>query len=93
MCFQAEAGRSRSKDTDRPPASIRAPELAKKYGFNFGTGVVPGSLAEYYAYGKGQPPNPVIAAHSPSSAARAASTAASTSSGPASGIRAHGRPV
>lgn len=62
MCIAGEGGRGPSRDTDRPPASMRAPTLSKKYGFNFGTGVVPGYLAEYYAYGKGQPPNPVIAA-------------------------------
>ncbi|MBX3230181.1 MAG: sphingosine kinase [Labilithrix sp.] len=60
MCLEAERGTNRG--SDRPPASMRAPALAKKYGFNFGTGVVPGYLAEYYAYGKGQPPNPLIAA-------------------------------
>ena len=36
------------------------PPLPAKYGFLFGTGVVYGFLAEYYA--GGQPPNPVVAA-------------------------------
>jgi len=45
--------------TDSKPASMRAPPLAEKYGFVFGTGVVCGYLAEYYAGGN---PNPVVAA-------------------------------
>jgi diacylglycerol kinase family enzyme len=44
---------------DTAPASMRAPPLAEKYGFVFGTGVVCGYLAEYYAGGD---PNPVVAA-------------------------------
>ena len=46
-------------DADAAPASIKAPPLVEKYGFVFGTGVVCGYLAEYYAGGK---PNPVVAA-------------------------------
>lgn len=61
MCIEGRPSRA-TADSDAPPASIAAPPLAKKYGFNFGTGVVPGYLAEYYAYGKGEPPNPAIAA-------------------------------
>lgn len=61
MCLEAVPGRAKM-GSDAPPASVVAPPLAKKYGFNFGTGVVPGYLSEYYAYGKGEPPNPVIAA-------------------------------
>lgn len=44
---------------DAAPASIKAPPLAEKYGFVFGTGVVCGYLAEYYAGGN---PNPRVAA-------------------------------
>lgn len=47
------------QDDDSAPASILAPPLAEKYGFVFGTGVVCGYLAEYYA---GGPANPVAAA-------------------------------
>jgi diacylglycerol kinase family enzyme len=61
MCIVGRPSRSKA-DSDAPPPSIVAPPMAKKYGFNFGTGVVPGYLSEYYAYGKGEPPNPVIAA-------------------------------
>jgi diacylglycerol kinase (ATP) len=64
MCLQGEGARSptpkRSGDEAGPPSSMRAPPLATKYGFNFGTGVVCGFLSEYYAYG--QPPNPFVAA-------------------------------
>jgi diacylglycerol kinase family enzyme len=57
MCIRGEGVRS----TDAPPVSTRsAPPLATKYGFNFGTGVVCGFLAEYY--GTGQPPTPLVAA-------------------------------
>ena len=45
---------------DAAPASMRAPPLAEKYGFVFGTGVVCGYLAEYYAAGGDL--NPVVAA-------------------------------
>ena len=49
---------------------MRAPLLATKYGFNFGTGVVRGFLSEYYAYGRPPgagtaimtPPSPLVAA-------------------------------
>lgn len=51
--------RSVGADADAAPASMRAPPLAEKYGFVFGTGVVCGYLAEYYAGGN---PNPVVAA-------------------------------
>lgn len=51
--------RSASDDADAAPASVMAPALAEKYGFVFGTGVVCGYLAEYYAGGK---TNPVVAA-------------------------------
>jgi diacylglycerol kinase family enzyme len=62
MCIEGRPSRTKT-DTDAPPASVLAPSpLAKKYGFNFGTGAVRGYLAEYYAYGKGEPPNPLIAA-------------------------------
>jgi diacylglycerol kinase (ATP) len=44
---------------DGAPPSIAAPPLTEKYGFVFGTGVVCGYLAEYYAGGE---PNPVVAA-------------------------------
>jgi diacylglycerol kinase family enzyme len=47
MCVRADGA--------RPSVSMKT-----KYGFNFGTGVVCGYLAEYYAYG--EPPNPVTAA-------------------------------
>jgi diacylglycerol kinase (ATP) len=64
MCIRGEGARppttGRSTESSRPPASMRAPPLATKYGFNFGTGVVCGFLSEYYAYG--QPPNPLVAA-------------------------------
>jgi diacylglycerol kinase family enzyme len=62
MCLRGEGARapSRGKRNDGDPISMRAPPLATKYGFNFGTGVVCGFLSEYYAYG--QPPNPVVAA-------------------------------
>ena len=52
-------------DSDLPPASVAAPAaLLRKYGFNFGTGALPGYLNEYYSYAKelGQPPSPLIAA-------------------------------
>lgn len=46
-----------SSDDEQPaPSTFPLPE---KYGFLFGTGVVYGYLAEYYA---GGPPNPVVAA-------------------------------
>lgn len=62
MCIAGSTREDRAgKDSDRPPASICGPALAKKYGFNFGTGVVPGYLAEYYASAKGQPPGLVPA--------------------------------
>lgn len=63
MCIRAENARGAPRSAppdDASPASMRSPPLATKYGFNFGTGVVCGFLAEYYAYG--QPPNPIIAA-------------------------------
>ena len=49
-------------DNTRAIGSIKqtAPPLPVKFGFLFGTGVVHGFLAEYYA--GGSPPNPVIAA-------------------------------
>ena len=58
---------SRQSAADRAPASVQAPALPRaggaqpdeKYGFIFGTGVVCGFLAEYYAGGT---PNPVVAA-------------------------------
>jgi diacylglycerol kinase (ATP) len=53
--------RSARSSADAAPASVTAPPLAEKYGFVFGTGVVCGYLAEYYALGKGKP-NPVVAA-------------------------------
>ena len=53
--------RSQRSAADAAPASMLAPPLAEKYGFVFGTGVVCGYLAEYYAGGKGKP-NPVVAA-------------------------------
>lgn len=53
------SSRSARTSTDEAPASMKAPPLAEKYGFVFGTGVVCGYLAEYYAGGK---PNPVVAA-------------------------------
>lgn len=68
MCIEGLPSKKerRALDSDAPPASVIAPPLAKKYGFNFGTGAVQGYLAEYYAYskafGNGEPPNPVIAA-------------------------------
>ena len=55
------ATRTSSAPSDAPPASMKAPPLAEKYGFVFGTGVVCGYLSEYYAGGKGKP-NPVVAA-------------------------------
>lgn len=58
MCVRGDGLRARREDC--APSSMRAPALAAKYGFNFGTGVVCGFLSEYYAYG--QPPNPVVAA-------------------------------
>lgn len=64
MCLEAKLPRSKA-DSDAPPASVMAPTaLARKYGFNFGTGVVRGYLSEYYAYAKelGQLPSPLIAA-------------------------------
>ena len=51
-------------NADDGPASLMAPSLLgpnEKYGFVFGTGVVRGYLAEYYAMSKG-PLNPLIAA-------------------------------
>ena len=53
--------RSRRSTADAAPASMRSPPLAEKHGFVFGTGVVCGYLAEYYAGGQGKP-NPVVAA-------------------------------
>jgi diacylglycerol kinase family enzyme len=53
------SARTARATSDAAPASITAPPLAEKYGFVFGTGVVCGYLAEYYAGGK---PNPVVAA-------------------------------
>jgi diacylglycerol kinase (ATP) len=51
--------RSARGESDSAPASIVAPPLAQKYGFVFGTGVMCGYLAEYYAGGN---PNPRVAA-------------------------------
>ena len=57
--------RSARADADAAPASIlpssksTPPPLAEKYGFTFGTGVVCGYLAEYYAGGN---PSPRVAA-------------------------------
>jgi diacylglycerol kinase (ATP) len=51
--------RSARSSSDSAPASMKAPPLPEKYGFVFGTGVVCGYLAEYYAGGD---PNPVVAA-------------------------------
>lgn len=60
LCLRGEAAaRSARAASDAAPASITAPPLAEKYGFVFGTGVVCGYLAEYYAGGR---PNPVVAA-------------------------------
>jgi len=53
--------RSQRSAADAAPASMRSPPLAEKHGFVFGTGVVCGYLAEYYAGGKGKP-DPVVAA-------------------------------
>jgi diacylglycerol kinase (ATP) len=53
--------RSPRSSSDAAPASMKAPPLAEKYGFVFGTGVVCGYLSEYYAGGQGKP-NPVVAA-------------------------------
>jgi hypothetical protein len=58
MCVRGEGVKQHQEA--RAPSSMKAPPLALKYGFNFGTGVVCGFLSEYYAYG--QPPNPVVAA-------------------------------
>ena len=44
-----------ARTADAAPASMRSPPLAEKHGFVFGTGVVCGYLAEYYAGGKGSP--------------------------------------
>lgn len=63
MCVRGEGVRAPSRPAgagDDEAPSMRAPALATKYGFNFGTGVVCGFLSEYYGYG--QPPNPVVAA-------------------------------
>jgi diacylglycerol kinase (ATP) len=62
MCIRGEGARmpGGSRQGNDGASSVRAPPLATKYGFNFGTGVVCGFLYEYYAYG--QPPNPLIAA-------------------------------
>jgi hypothetical protein len=63
MCLRGEGQVKppiNASESDEEPRSVRAPALATKYGFNFGTGVVCGFLSEYYAYG--QPPNPVVAA-------------------------------
>jgi diacylglycerol kinase family enzyme len=58
--LRGESGpRTAGASADAAPASIKAPPLAEKYGFVFGTGVVCGYLAEYYAGGN---PNPVVAA-------------------------------
>jgi diacylglycerol kinase (ATP) len=51
--------RSKRSTDDAAPASMRAPPLAEKHGFVFGTGVVCGYLAEYYEGGN---PNPLVAA-------------------------------
>jgi len=64
MCIRGEGARAptnrhREAESGGPPSSMRAPPLATKYGFNFGTGVVCGFLSEYYAYG--QPPTPRVA--------------------------------
>lgn len=56
---KTSGSRTSSASADAGPASMKAPPLAEKYGFVFGTGVVCGYLAEYYAGGK---PNPVVAA-------------------------------
>jgi diacylglycerol kinase family enzyme len=53
--------RSARGSEDAAPASMRSPPLTEKHGFVFGTGVVCGYLAEYYAGGNGNP-NPVVAA-------------------------------
>lgn len=57
MCLHGENARTpKHKLADRHSA----PPLATKYGFLFGTGVVCGYLAEYYA--NGALPNPAVAA-------------------------------
>jgi diacylglycerol kinase (ATP) len=56
---ETSAKRSPRGASDAASASMKAPPLLEKHGFVFGTGVVCGYLAEYYA---GGPPNPVIAA-------------------------------
>lgn len=56
---------SSANDNDESgPKSMLAPPSTEKYGFVFGTGVVRGYLAEYYAMAEkaGRPPNPLIAA-------------------------------
>ncbi len=56
------AARSPRGESDAAAASMKTPPgmaLAEKYGFVFGTGVVCGYLAEYYAGGD---PNPLVAA-------------------------------
>ena len=58
---ETSPSRSTRSSSDAAPASMKAPPLAEKYGFVFGTGVVCGYLSEYYAGGKGKP-NPVVAA-------------------------------
>jgi diacylglycerol kinase family enzyme len=56
---ESAPARSARSTKDAAPASMQAPPLLEKYGFIFGTGVVCGYLAEYYAGGQ---PNPVVAA-------------------------------
>lgn len=60
MCIRGEGVIGRTEHHVNAPRSVRAPPLATKYGFNFGTGVVCGFLSEYYSYGT--PPNPLVAA-------------------------------
>jgi diacylglycerol kinase family enzyme len=59
MCIRGEGARTPGS-SGADAASMPAPMLATRYGFNFGTGVVCGFLAEYYA--AGTPPNPLVAA-------------------------------
>lgn len=56
---ETSSQRSSRSSSDAAPASMKSPPLLEKYGFVFGTGVVCGYLAEYYAGGN---PNPVVAA-------------------------------
>lgn len=63
MCIRGDGlgAPSRNLSTSDAPSSVRRGQpLATKVGFNFGTGVVCGFLAEYYA--RGEPPNPLVAA-------------------------------